>query len=303
MKADSNLLSPRSFALRTLLVSCCLALLLSASALAQEVERAVVEQAVVETIDANGRTTLEISKRSAPMPVIEQVSLAVLEAQQECDADEGCYEDNLDVADVIIPRELGDVVIPRDLALIEMLQVGGQASFRVVADAPKSSVHIDDVGNVGVGTEAPVGRIHVVEEAGTEGARDIFVLDEGGNVELGGVLTEASSKLLKENFELVDVESVLATLQTLAVTTWSYKGETVRHMGPTAQDFYAAFGLGESEERLAPLDVNGVVLAALQAYASHVESQGSHLTALERENALLQARLAALEALLQERNK
>ncbi len=301
MNADSNKFLPCSFAPRTLLVFGVLVFMITSPVLAQE--RIVVEQARSEVVDANGRTTLEVSQRGAPVPVIEQVSLTVLEAQQECDGDEGCYEDNLNVADVIIPRELGDIVIPRDIALIEMLQVGGMSSFRVEEEAPKSSVHIDEVGNVGVGTDAPVGRIHVVSEAGAEQGRDIFVLDESGNVELGGVLTEASSRLLKENFTPVEVEQVLEALQSLAITTWSYKGDSERHMGPTAQDFYAAFGLGASAERLAPLDVNGVVLAAIQAYASRIESQSSEVTALEAEQAALLARLAALEALMRQRDE
>ena len=40
--------------------------------------------------------------------------------------------------------------------------------------------------------------------------------------------------------------------------------ETIRHMGPMAQDFYAAFGLGTDDKHIATIDADGVALAAIQ---------------------------------------
>ena len=37
-----------------------------------------------------------------------------------------------------------------------------------------------------------------------------------------------------------------------------------RHMGPMAQDFRAAFGLGEDERHISTVDADGVALAAIQ---------------------------------------
>jgi hypothetical protein len=120
----------------------------------------------------------------------------------------------------------------------------------------------------------------------------------GGYLSTGGAWTDASDRERKENFALVNGREVLARLADVPITTWNYRAQdaSVRHMGPTAQDFYAAFGLGEDERHIAALDANGVALAAIQElYAQH-QSQGAQIEALQRQNADLEARLAALEA-------
>jgi len=133
-------------------------------------------------------------------------------------------------------------------------------------------------------------------------------LDANGNMVLSGALTEASDVNRKEHFQAVDGEQVLAALVELPISTWNYIGDdpSVRHLGPMAQDFYAAFGLGVDETHLAPLDVNGVTLVALQAQNHQIEdlaAENARLSAdvgrLEQANADLQARLAQLEALVQ----
>jgi hypothetical protein len=113
----------------------------------------------------------------------------------------------------------------------------------------------------------------------------------GGYLSTGGVWTDASDRDLKENFAPVDGQEVLARLAEVPITTWNYKAQdpSVRHLGPTAQDFYAAFGLGEDNRHIAPLDANGVALAAIQAL--YAQNQ-----ALEAENAVLQQRLDDLDA-------
>ncbi len=91
---------------------------------------------------------------------------------------------------------------------------------------------------------------------------------------------------------------MLERLAKLPITTWNYKTDdpSIRHMGPMAQDFYAAFGLGKDDRHIAPLDANGVMLAALQAYAQRAQAQAAHITTLEQQNTELLQRLEALEA-------
>lgn len=76
-------------------------------------------------------------------------------------------------------------------------------------------------------------------------------------------------------------EEVLRRLVALPVSTWSYEHEPgVRHLGPMAQDFAAAFGLGRSNRVLQMTDVNGVNVIALQALARrviHLETQLAQL--------------------------
>ena len=55
--------------------------------------------------------------------------------------------------------------------------------------------------------------------------------------------------------------------QELSIETWNYKsqGPSIRHIGPMAQDFYRAFGVGESNRHITTIDADGVTLAAVQA--------------------------------------
>jgi hypothetical protein len=72
---------------------------------------------------------------------------------------------------------------------------------------------------------------------------------------------------MKENFAPVDGEDLPQRLRNVPVMTWNYKSQdrSIRHMGPMAQDFRAAFGLGEDERHIATIDPDGVALACVQA--------------------------------------
>ncbi len=113
----------------------------------------------------------------------------------------------------------------------------------------------------------------------------------GAHVTLGGMWMNGSDRDSKTDFEELDTADVLRKVAELPVTTWRYKSENedVRHIGPTAQDFMAAFELGESEKHIGTVDAVGVALAAIQEL--HAETQS-----LRKENDELRARLAALEA-------
>jgi hypothetical protein len=115
----------------------------------------------------------------------------------------------------------------------------------------------------------------------------------GAYLNLAGVWVNASDHELKENFAPVDAEDVLARLSEMSIQTWNSKAEdpSIRHMGPTAEDFYAAFGLGSDDKGIGTLDADGVALAAIQALAAEN-------AALRQQVADLAARLAALEAAL-----
>jgi hypothetical protein len=122
----------------------------------------------------------------------------------------------------------------------------------------------------------------------------------GGYLSTGGVWTDLSDRDLKENLVPVDGQEVLARLAAVPISTWNYKAQDpdVRHMGPTAQDFAAAFGLGEDDTHIASLDASGVALAAIQALHAQNQEQAARLDALEVENAGLRQQLDALEARL-----
>jgi hypothetical protein len=102
----------------------------------------------------------------------------------------------------------------------------------------------------------------------------------------------------KKNITPVDRDAVLERLRRLPVATWSYRNEPegVRHMGPMAQDFRAAFGLGDDDRSYHSVDAHGVALAAIQALERITADQRRRLEALEARNQALERKLRKLEA-------
>jgi hypothetical protein len=94
---------------------------------------------------------------------------------------------------------------------------------------------------------------------------------------------------VKRDIEPVDDRAVLEAVARLPVSTWSYKSDdpSVRHMGPMAQDFKAAFGLGDTDRAYYPIDAHGVALASIQALYERVQEMDVRIQRLERENANL----------------
>src|SRR5262249_26117427 len=76
-----------------------------------------------------------------------------------------------------------------------------------------------------------------------------------------------SDRNAKENFATVSGRELLEKLSAIPMETWNYRsqGDSIRHMGPMAQDFYMAFGLGEDDKHITTVDADGVALAAVQA--------------------------------------
>ena len=126
--------------------------------------------------------------------------------------------------------------------------------------------------------------------AGTQ----VISTSTGAYLSTSGAWTDVSDRNAKMNFAPV---SVLDALMALPVQSWQYKVDDadVRHIGPTAQDFYAAFGVGQDDTHLAALDTSGVALAAIQELATVVEAKDAEIAALQAEQAAVNARLAALE--------
>ena len=83
----------------------------------------------------------------------------------------------------------------------------------------------------------------------------------------GGVSATAfvttSDRNAKENFTPVSPLEALNKVAALPITTWNFKSmNDDRHMGPIAQDFYAAFGLGGGDTTITGVAPDGVALGA-----------------------------------------
>jgi hypothetical protein len=127
-------------------------------------------------------------------------------------------------------------------------------------------------------------------------------LTSGVELAAGGSSWSAvSDRNRKENFVAVEGEDLLLRLRSVPVSTWNYLSQdrSIRHMGPMAQDFAAAFGLGESELLINSLDIDGVNLAGVQALTARTDQLRAQVRTLTDENAALRGRVSELEARLQ----
>ena len=123
----------------------------------------------------------------------------------------------------------------------------------------------------------------------------VFDLSNTGDLQIDGALTQSSDKHRKMAIEPVDAREILAKVRAMPVAEWTYKHDAetgIRHIGPMAQDFYAAFGTGADEKGISSLDGTGVALAAIQALSAE---NGELRARLSIENDELRARLKALE--------
>ncbi|MFE7659923.1 tail fiber domain-containing protein [Streptomyces celluloflavus] len=67
--------------------------------------------------------------------------------------------------------------------------------------------------------------------------------------------------------------AVLEAVAALPVSTWRYlwEPEDVRHLGPMAQDWHAAFGFNQDDTTIPVVDGLGVALVCVQALHRRVE--------------------------------
>ncbi len=108
---------------------------------------------------------------------------------------------------------------------------------------------------------------------------------------LNGLVYNTSDRNRKEAFSFVSAREVLDKVVEMPVSTWRFKSEddSVRHIGPMAQDFMAAFGYGKSDKHIVGTDADGVALAAIQGLNAKLEEQAETITALRWHNAQLDA--------------
>lgn len=149
--------------------------------------------------------------------------------------------------------------------------------------AATSRLLITSDGRVGLNTNSPVYPLH---------------LGNGAYCTAGGQWTSVSDRNAKEAFTPIQPRQVLAKVASLPITQWQYKAETngAWHLGPMAQDFYAAFGLGESDKSIGSIDANGVGLAAIQGLSQLEQEKDLQIRQLQARTQELEQRLEALEA-------
>jgi len=124
----------------------------------------------------------------------------------------------------------------------------------------------------------------------TGGVRFITAIDSSGNplagvriVAGGGSWQSLCDRNSKENFVSVNQDELLERLAGLPIGTWNYKSQpdSIRHIGPTAQDFYRTFNVGEDEKHITAIDADGVALVAIKALLKKIDKLEARITELE----------------------
>ena len=139
----------------------------------------------------------------------------------------------------------------------------------------------------------------------TGGVRFVTAIDGSGNptagVSLasgGGSWSSISDRNAKANFAPVDGRKVLEQLAAIPIETWNYKSQqpSTRHMGPMAQDFHAAFQVGEDDKHITTIDADGVAMAAIQGLYQMLQAKDAQLAEQGRQIKLLIAQKNAERA-------
>lgn len=139
----------------------------------------------------------------------------------------------------------------------------------------------------------------------TGGARWVTAVGVHGDPTAGvrlaggsGAWESLSDRRAKKDFAPVDSQEILNKVAELPLMSWSYltQPSSIRHLGPTSQDFKAAFGLGEDETFISTADADGVALAAIQGLYRHIGD-------MERKLAAYEERMRAMEALIRDQQQ
>ena len=110
----------------------------------------------------------------------------------------------------------------------------------------------------------------------------------------------SSDRNLKQDLALLDGQTVLGKVAAMPIYQWQPQGKNahIKHYGPMAQDFHAAFGLGDDDKMIGMQDADGVALAAIQGLNAKLEqSTVDHADALADRDSRIAVHARELEAL------
>jgi trimeric autotransporter adhesin len=111
-----------------------------------------------------------------------------------------------------------------------------------------------------------------------------------------GAWSTLSDRDVKANIAPVDGQTILERLSTIDINSWNYtsQDESIRHIGPMAQDFYTAFGVGEDSLHITTIDADGVALAAIKELAKENSALKAQNIELKQETSELRRQLVEI---------
>lgn len=142
-------------------------------------------------------------------------------------------------------------------------------------------------GGIGSFTVSAPGGFRFLTGQGIEGA----MLEPDGSS--WNTLSDSNAKTA---VTAVDHREVLRKVSELPVTAWRYGNNArVNHLGPMAQDFHEAFGLGADNQRISTLDADGVALSAVKGLIMELQDRKARSAAQAGRIRQLQSELDALQ--------
>jgi len=165
---------------------------------------------------------------------------------------------------------------------------GGSSGSFIFGDASRTSGIVNSAANQFMAI-ANGGFVFVTSSDGSKGA--VLPHNDTGWAPL-------SDRNEKTAVQPVDPREVLKKVVEMPLSTWQYKvpDADFRHMGPMAQDFYAAFHLGQSDKRISTIDADGVALAAIQGLNARLDDKDREMAQRDSQIDTLRDKLAAQEA-------
>jgi trimeric autotransporter adhesin len=138
------------------------------------------------------------------------------------------------------------------------------------------------------------------------GGTELMRLSTNGDLQVTGnliayAILNTSDRNAKSLIRSINPQAILAKVAALPISRWVYNADEKKswHLGPMAQDFRAAFGLGQDDKTIATVDAGGVALAAIQGLnvkvMAQIKAKDAEIASLQKAHDALLQKLAAIE--------
>lgn len=96
-----------------------------------------------------------------------------------------------------------------------------------------------------------------------------------------------SARNMKENFEVLDYQSLYEGFKKISIEKWNYRGSKNRNIGIMAEDFYEVFGkdlgVAHNHEKIETTDGIGAVMALIKAQSELIEDLQKKVASLKNQ--------------------
>ena len=150
-------------------------------------------------------------------------------------------------------------------ALMDRYNFGVNSGLNLINATRPNAPQFPDTGSTGTSRTSGSSTSSLLGGAGAL-LQGVGALTSGGGIVSGIKSLFGSARDTKDVHEDVLPEMALAGVMQTPVSKWSYKGENTNHIGPMAEDFQRAFGVGDGKT-ISIIDAIGVLFASVQALA------------------------------------